>query len=326
MTGQRREPFKLWSERPLPARYARLLDGAAVVVGNGADSRWPGLDQAEGVIASARIAYDDELLARAPRLRVIARTGIGLDNIAVDAASRRGIVVCNVPDGPTISAAEHTIALLLAVAKRLKACDRAMRLGEGDLFSTYAGVELYGLRLGILGIGQIGGRVAALGRAFGMDVDAYDPLVSPERAAALGVTLATSLETLLQESDAVSLHLPLTPQTRHLMDARRFALMKPRALFVNTARGGLVDENALLAALEGGQIAGAGLDVFEREPPAADHPLLSREDVVATPHIAAATEASRDRLWRSAITQALQVLRGEHPSHAVNALPGDASG
>jgi phosphoglycerate dehydrogenase-like enzyme len=207
----------------------------------------------------------------------------------------------------------------LAVAKRLKAVGRSLQRGEKtDYFTDYDGVELNGLTLGLVGLGHIGGRVAGIAQALGMSVVAFDPYVPHDRAQALGVELAPNLDAMLQGADAISLHAPLTDETRHLIDEDSLARCKVGVILVNTARGGLVDEAALLAALESGRVFGAGLDVFETEPPPPDNPLLQRDDVVATPHIAGATGAGKDRLWRTAITQALQVLREERPLYLAN--------
>jgi D-3-phosphoglycerate dehydrogenase len=259
-------------------------------------------------------------------LRVISRTGIGLDNITIPEASRRGIAICHTPSGPTISTAEHAIALLLATAKALPQTTRAMRERRGDLFNEYRGVELDGLCMGIVGLGQIGSRVARFAQAIGMRVIAFDPLVEPALATELGVTLVPTLDDLLAASDAVSLHAPLTPETTNMIDARRIAGMRKGAILINTARGGLVDETALADALEAGHLRGAGLDVFDPEPPSPDNPLLQRDDVIATPHIAGATEAGRDRLWRLAIAQALQVLANERPDGLANPEVWEADG
>jgi D-3-phosphoglycerate dehydrogenase / 2-oxoglutarate reductase len=312
---------RIWLERELPAQYIPLL-GDVTIAGWAAAT--PGdpfsaLPGAHAIVAGSRYRYDGAVMDRSPELRVIARTGIGYDNIAVADATARGIAVCIAPDAPTISTAEHTITLMLAVARRLKRSDREMHAGQvQDFFSVYSGVELYGRRLGLLGLGRIGSRVAGIAQALGMQVLGYDPYVGDEQVERLGVERAPTVEQVFEEADVVSLHLPLTPQTRHIVDARALAMMRPGAILINCARGGLVDERALLHALEQGRLHGAGLDVWEREPPAPDHPLLGRDDVVATPHIASATGAGKDRLWRSALAQALQVLRGERPPFLVN--------
>jgi D-3-phosphoglycerate dehydrogenase len=299
---------RVWSDRVPPARYAALLDGAAELVADVAD--------AEAIIASGSMRYDGAFMDRAPRLRVISRTGIGVDNISLEDATARRVAVCNLPDGPTVSAAEHALTLLLATAKRLRQGERAAREGLGPEYAVeHDGIELCGLTLGVVGLGRIGIRMCTFGKALGMRVVGFDPWVADDRA----VERAATLDELLAAADAVSLHVPLTPETRRMLDATRFARMKPGAILVNAARGGLVDEAALLDALDRGHLAGAGLDVFDPEPPDPDNPLLSHERVVATPHIASSTAAARDRLWRGAIEQALQVLRGERPANLVNA-------
>lgn len=314
--------YRLWCEAALPPAYAHLLEGVAVVIGSAAaqpDDRFGALPGAEAIIAGGGLHYDGALMDRAPTLRVISRTGIGLDNIALADATARGIAVCHAPDAPTVSTAEHAIALLLAVAKDLKRMDRLVQAGvPRDLSLRTRGLELHGLVLGVVGVGRIGGRVATLARGLGMEVVGFDPGVAPPRWAELGIARAPTLERLLEGADAVTLHVPLVPETRHLLDAARLARMKRGAILINVARGGLVDEVALRAALERGQLFGVGLDVFAHEPPRPDHPLVGREDVVVTPHVASATTAGRERLWRAALTQALQVLRGERPPHLVN--------
>jgi D-3-phosphoglycerate dehydrogenase len=314
--------YRIWFERALPAEYAPLLEGIAVSSGSGNDNpndptgTLPGSD---AIIAAARIKYNGDLMDRVPTLKVIARTGIGIDNISLPNATARGIAVCNAPEGPTISTAEQALTLLFAAAKTLKRSERVLREGgKLDFFNDHLGIELYGLRLGLVGMGRIGSRVAKVAQALGMEVAVYDPFISAQRAAELGVTLLGSLETLLRSADIVSLHVPLSAETRHLMNAERFAQMKQGAILINSARGGLVDEKALILALDSGHLRGAGLDVFDPEPPALDNPLLHRENVVATPHVAGATAASKDRLWRTAIDQALKVLRGEHAEHLCN--------
>ncbi len=314
--------YRLWFENTLPTAYAPLIEGAAVVVGSAAaspEAPFAALAQADAIIASGGIRYDSAVLDLAPRVRVLSRTGIGLDNVVVADATARGIAVCYAPEAPTVSTAEHAITLLLAVAKDLKRIDRMVRQGvPRDMFARNRGIELAGLCLGVVGLGRIGGRVATMARGLGMNVVGFDPWAPPQRAADLGVEPVPSLEELLRRADAVTLHVPLTPETRHLIDAARLAQMKPGAILVNAARGGLVDEAALLVALESGRLFGAGLDVFEVEPLSPQNPLLSLENVVATPHIASSTTAGRERIWTTALTQALQVLRGERPPYLVN--------
>jgi D-3-phosphoglycerate dehydrogenase len=320
--------YTIWSERPIPDELQHLftdacLIGAWQILGS---DPMRGIEEADGVIASSRIRYDAVVLERATRLRVIARTGTGVDNVDVDEATRRGIAVCNVPDGPTVSTAEHAVALLLAVAKRLKACDRRLLAGTWDVFNEHDAVELEGTTLGIIGLGKIGRRVARVGSALGMHVLVWDPLLTPQVVAATGARSAESLDELMTTSSVVSIHAPLNAETRLLIDRRRIALMPQGAIVINTARGALLDEDAILDALDEGRLSGAGLDVFLHEPLPADSPLLGRDDVVVTPHVAAATVASRARLWSGAITDAIRCLRGELPFHIVNPAVLKAAG
>jgi D-3-phosphoglycerate dehydrogenase len=313
---------KIWFERKLPREHAHLVEGMARPLGFAVETSSDPLAEiaeADGIVASAKVVYDGTLMDRAPALKVIARTGVGYDNISVPDATARGICVCYTPDAPTISTAEHTVALILAAAKQLKRYNRAMvAQPTADHITSYYGLELYGRRLGLVGLGRIGARVAKVAQALGMSVTAHDPFVTPARAAELDVELASTLEALLSEADVVSLHVPASPETRHMINAERLGLMKPGAYLINAARGALVDETALLHALESGRLSGAGLDVFDCEPPPADHPLLSRDDVIATPHLAGPSPAGRQRMWEGAISQALQVLRNERPVHLLN--------
>ncbi len=309
---------RIWFEREPQPEHLALLDGVALPLGPASgDDPFRELGEADAIVASIRV-YGAEVMDLAPRVQVICRTGIGYDKVDVAAATRRGIAVCNTPDAPTISTAEHAVALMLAVAKRLPSAADELRAGGVDIFARHQGVELQGKTLGLVGLGRIGGRVAGVAAALGMRVHAFDPYAPPDRAAQLGVEDAGSLDALLTAADVVSLHVPLTDETLGMMDAARFSAMRPGSILVNTARGGLVDHDALLRALEDGPLAGAGLDVTEPEPLDPSHPLLHRVDVIVTPHVASATAAGKDRIYRQAIAQALQVLRGERPPHLVN--------
>jgi D-3-phosphoglycerate dehydrogenase len=312
---------RFWLERALAPQFVPLLAGAEIL---GAASDTPDaplckLYRAHAILAGSRIRYDGALMDMAPELKVIARHGIGTDNVDLAAATARGIVVCNTPDAPTIPTAEHTIALLLAAARRVTHSERLLRAAAmQDYFGAHDGLELAGRTLAVVGLGRIGGRVATVARALGMRVVGFDPPVPPERFAALGVERAEMLEAALAQADAVTLHLPLTPASYHLLDAAMLARIKPGAILVNCARGGLVDEAALLEALESGRLRGAALDVFEVEPPPPDHPLLRRDDVVCTPHLGGSSDLSKERLVRAAIEQALMVLRGERATCCTN--------
>lgn len=311
--------YRVWFERRPPEAHLSLLEGIAEMAGvSKPANRVDGLVGAHAIIASGAINYDARLMDSVPTLRVISRVGVGLDNISVVAASERGIAVCNAPDAGTISTAEHTIALLFAVAKRIKGAQAAITSGPTELLDELGAIELQNLTLGIVGLGHIGRRVAQIALAVGMKVRAFDPYVDREAMEAIGVVSCLALEDLLSASNIVSLHVPLTPETRHLLNRDRFGQMAPGAILINAARGGLVDEEALVEALESGRIGGAGLDVFDPEPPDVTNPLLYRIDVIATPHVATATSAARNRLWRAAIGQALQVLQNERPANLVN--------
>jgi phosphoglycerate dehydrogenase-like enzyme len=255
---------------------------------------------------------------RAPGLKVIARTGIGVDGVDVAAATERGIAVCNTPDGPTISTAEHAVTLMLSAAKNVGTARAALRTGGSDAyFAAHRGIELSGKVLGLVGLGRIGRHVARIARGLGMEVRFFDPFVAASDVPA-GVIRVEALGDLLAGADVVSLHLPLTGSSRGMFGADQFASMKPGAIFINTARGGLVDQDALVATLEAGRLFGAGLDVTSPEPLPSDHPLLHRQDVVVTPHIASATTEGKARMFEIAFREAIAVIEGRRPEHLVN--------
>src|SRR4051812_10155176 len=236
-----------------------------------------------------------DVLAAATRLRVIGRAGTGVDNIDLTAATRRGVVVMNAPGGNSVSVAEHTPALLLALARQVADASQSTRGGKWEKKKYAAGRELFGKTLGVVGTGNIGALVVQRAKAFGMKVVAYDPFLSEEAAAKLGVELV-ALPEIFRRSDAITLHVPLTDQTKNMVGAPQMAQMKPGALLINCARGGLVDEKALADALKSRRLGGAALDVFESEPPAADHPLFSCENFIATPHLGGSTEDAQQNV------------------------------
>ena len=252
------------------------------------------LPGAHALLVRSETKVTAELMAQAPQLKVIGRAGIGVDNINVEEATKRGIAVFNAPGGNTVSAAEHTLGLLLALARSIPWADASMRRGEWDR-NRFKGTELNGKTLGIVGLGRIGSHIATVARAIGMKVIAHDPFVPPARAKELAIELLP-LDDLLARADVVTLHTPLTRETRSLIDRRRLGLMKPKALLVNTARGGLVDEAALLEALEQGKLAGAALDVYPTEPLPADSPLRKAERLIVTPHLAASTVEAQHKV------------------------------
>jgi D-3-phosphoglycerate dehydrogenase len=247
--------------------------------------------EADAVLVRSATKITRESLSRASRLKVIGRAGVGVDTIDVEAATEKGVAVMNAPAGNTISAAELAFALLLALVRKVPAADRSMRAGQWDR-SSFSGTELYRKTLGLVGAGRVGGEVARRARAFGMRVLAYDPYLSHDAARSLGVEL-TGLDEVLRQSDAISLHVPLTDSTRGLLGDAQLALLKPSAVIVNAARGGVLDEAALTRRLAEGKLAGAAFDVFDQEPLPADHPLRSLANVVLTPHLGASTEEAQ---------------------------------
>jgi D-3-phosphoglycerate dehydrogenase len=262
------------------------------------------------------------LLAAGKRLKVVGRAGIGVDNVDVEAATERGILVVNAPTANLVSATEHTFALLLALARRVPAADASIKAGEWDR-KSFTGVELQGKTLGVIGFGRIGQRVAARARAFDMQVIAYDPFLDAQAARRMEVDLLP-LDELLARADVVTLHVPLSEQTKNLLDRERMAGMKQGALLVNCARGGVVDEEALLEALESGHLGGAGLDVFAEEPPK-DLRLVRHPRVVATPHLGAQTREAQERISTETAEMVLASLGGSLAVAAVN-LPFRAGG
>lgn len=273
----------------------------------------------QAILASSLVQYDGTLMDTLPNLRMIARTGIGYDNVNLADATARGIVVTNTPDGPTESTAEHTVAMLMALAKRLKQGDANMAAGKwGPRTGSLIGVEVRGRTLGLVGLGRIGKRVAHIcGRGLEMKVVAYDPYVTAEQAAALGVTM-TDLDSVLAQADFLSVHVPATPETRHLINREGIAKMKDGAFVLNLARGPLVDEEALLEAIDSGKLAGAGLDVFDPEPLRIDSRLRNHPLILVTPHAAGVTLEGRERIEVMAVERVLAFFRGETPPDLVN--------
>lgn len=243
---------------------------------------------ADALIIRSASKIDAEVLAAAPRLRIIARAGVGVDNVDIPEATRRGIVVVNTPDGNTVSTAEHTLGLMLALARHIPQAHQSLREGKWDR-KTYSGVELRGKTLGIVGFGRIGRAVAKRALAFEMRVIAYDPYITADLAADLGVELV-SLAELFARSDFITLHTLLTDETREMINRDTLAQMKRGVRIIDAARGALINEADLAEAIKSGQVAGAALDVFAEEPPKPDNPLIGLPGVVHTPHLAASTE------------------------------------
>ena len=253
-----------------------------------------------------------------PSLLVVGRPGIGVDSLDLDAATDRGVAVVNTPDAPSISTAEHAVALLLALARRHKAAARLLTCG-GLFTEEPTLIEVRGTILGLIGLGRVGKKMAHIcGVGLGMEVVAFDPYVSQEQAAELGVTLYPDLHDVLRIADFVSLHCPPSQSTWRMISAEALAVMKPTSYLINCARGSIVDEAALVEALRAATIAGAGLDVFDPEPPLPSNPLLTMENVVATPHTAGFTDDCLRAMGLGVAAQLLDVLRGVRPSNLVN--------
>jgi D-3-phosphoglycerate dehydrogenase len=274
------------------------------------------LADADGLIVRSATKATADLLAAAPNLKIIGRAGTGLDNVDVEAATARGIVVMNTPGGNAGAVAELTIGMLMSMARGIPAAHRALREGRWEK-KGMLGREIFNKTLGIVGIGAIGSKVARYAQALRMNVLAYDPYISLDAAARLGVEL-TDLPTLFSRSDFVSIHIPLTPKTKNLVDAAMLAKMKPTAMIINIARGGIIDEAALADAIAGGRLAGAALDVFSPEPPAQDNPLLALDRVVVTPHLGASTHESQVAVGIEICKQVSQFFREGIISNAVN--------
>jgi D-3-phosphoglycerate dehydrogenase / 2-oxoglutarate reductase len=281
------------------------------------------LADADAVIVRSATQIDAEAIAAAPRLKVVARAGVGLDNVEVSAATARGVMVVNAPTSNIVSAAEQAIALLLAVARNTASASAALKNGEWKR-SKYTGVELQGKTVGVVGLGRIGVLFAQRIAAFGTRLIAYDPYIQPARAAALGVRLV-GLEELLRESDFISIHLPKTPETVGLIGVKELQLVKPEVRIINAARGGLIDEQALADALAEGRVAGAGVDVYLKEP-CTSSPLFAFDNVVATPHLGASTHEAQDKAGLAVAKSVKLALQGEFVPDAVNVQAGGLVG
>lgn len=269
----------------------------------------------EGIILRTNIKVTREIIEAAPCLKIISRTGAGVDNVDVAAATEKGILVCDTPGVNSNSVAEQTLAILLGLAKQLKIMDKAVCEGNWKIRSAGKAVDVEGKTLGLIGIGRIGSLVAYKCRlAFNMKVIAYDPYVKQ----AEGIELYSSLDQVFQEADFISIHVPYMEQTHHLVNAKLLNLMKPDAYLINTSRGALVDEKALIEVLEEGSIAGAGLDVFEKEPPSPDNPLLRFNNVIVTPHSSALSRECVMKVHITAAQAVVDFLEGRQPKYIYN--------
>jgi D-3-phosphoglycerate dehydrogenase len=275
----------------------------------------------DALVVRSATRVDAALLERAENLKVIGRAGIGLDNVDVDAATKQGVLVVNAPQSNVLSAAEHTMALLLAQARNVPQAHNALVGGAWER-ERWQGVELHGKTLGIVGLGRVGTLVAQRSSAFGMRIVAFDPYIAPARAAQMGVELVETVEEICRRADFITIHLPKTPETVGIIGERELALVRPGVRIVNTARGGLVAEDALLKALQDGRVAGASIDVFEGEP-VTDHPFFGLPNVVVTPHLGASTAEAQDKVGLAIAEQLLLALHGDFVPYAVNVDVGD---
>jgi len=318
--------FDFWIDKAFDERLGRepaiALDVAQAQDGD--ERAWRLLSQAHVYQISpakdelpAQFRATAGLLERCPQLLCVSSTGAGFDTVDVEACTRAGVAVVNQAGANAASVAEMAVGLMLAVSRRIVECDRLLRSERGYSREALMGRDLGGKTLGLVGIGHAGSRTAALARAFGMQVLAFDPYVAPEDVRARGAE-PVPLPELLAQSDIVSLHCPRNAETLGMFDAARFAAMKPGALFVSTARGGIHDEQALAEALRSGHLSGAGLDVWEPEPPPLDHPLLDLPNVVATFHTAGVTHEARRNVASQAADQVAALLSGARPPRLVN--------
>ncbi|PRY42774.1 phosphoglycerate dehydrogenase [Umezawaea tangerina] len=318
-------PVVLIAEKLAPSVLDVFGDGIEVRHVDGTDrpALLEAVADADALLVRSATKVDAEVLAASTRLKVVARAGVGLDNVDVPASTARGVMVVNAPTSNIVSAAEHAVALLLSVARQVPAAHATLQAGTWKR-SSFNGIELNGKTVGVVGLGKIGQLFAARVAAFGVNLIAYDPYVSAARAAQLGIELVT-LEELLERSDAISIHLPKTPETKGLIGADQLAKAKRGVIVVNAARGGLVDEQALADAVREGQVGGAGIDVFSTEP-TTESPLFGVPNIVVTPHLGASTTEAQDRAGTDVARSVLLALQGDFVPDAVNVQGGGVVG
>jgi len=310
------QPFSVFDSTPmerLKASGIRVID----LRGSGVKDHVfiQALKQVDAVLCGNDLQVDDGLFNRAPNVKAIAKLGVGLDTVDVAAASRRGVVVFNTPGANNHAVADHTFALILSLARKIRYCDQSLRERRWE-HTKIIGVEIWRKTIGIIGLGAVGRGVALRAKGFQMKIVACDPYWPDEFAAEQGIE-QLSLDELLKASDIVTIHAPLTPENRELINARTLGLMKSSALLINAARGGIVNETDLHQALRAGRLAGAGLDVFEHEPPH-DSPLLELDNVVLTPHTGAFTHEAMNTMSMGVVEQLIDFCHGKKPAHLVN--------
>ncbi|KJD44938.1 phosphoglycerate dehydrogenase [Paenibacillus terrae] len=273
----------------------------------------------DALLVRSQTRVTERIMTAGKNLKVVGRAGVGVDNIDLEAATQRGIIVINAPDGNTITTCEHTFAMMMALARHIPQAYAKTISGTWDR-KTFLGVELRNKTLGVLGMGRIGSEVAKRAKAFGMSILGYDPFLTEERAEKLGIKLA-SVDEIIRNADFMTVHTPLTPETKHMIARPQFEVMKKGMRIINCARGGVVDEMALVEAIDEGIVAGAAFDVFESEPPAQDHPFLSHPKIIVTPHLGASTVEAQENVAIDVSEQVLHILRDEPFKNAVNMPP-----
>ncbi|MBA1354034.1 MULTISPECIES: phosphoglycerate dehydrogenase [Staphylococcus] len=270
----------------------------------------------EGLIVRSQTQVTSNIIAAAPNLKVIARAGVGVDNIDVEAATKHGVIVINAPDGNTISATEHSMAMILSMARNVPQAHQSLKNGKWDR-KAYRGTELYNKTLGVIGAGRIGIGVAKRAQSFGMNILAFDPYLSEDKAKELNVTRAT-VDEIAEQADFVTVHTPLTPKTRGIVDKAFFEKAKPTLQIINVARGGIIDEDALVEALDTNQIQGAAIDVFESEP-ATESPLVAHDKIIVTPHLGASTVEAQEKVAVSVANEIIDIFEHGNVVNAINA-------
>ncbi len=295
----------------------RAVGDVDVRTGMKADELIAVIGEYDALVVRSETKVTRPVIEAASRLLVVGRAGVGVDNIDLEAATERGVIVVNAPQGNTVAAAEHTIALLLALARHVAQADASMREGKWDR-KTFVGTEVRGKSLGIVGLGKIGSEVARRAVAMEMRVLAYDPFVPEERLRGLGVE-SVEFEMLVRQSDFITVHPPLTASTKDMINREEIAMMKDGVRLINVARGGIVNEAALADAVKAGKVAGAAVDVFTTEPPASDNPLLGDPRIIVTPHLGASTAEAQERVALDVAEQIVEILEGKPARYAVNA-------
>jgi D-3-phosphoglycerate dehydrogenase / 2-oxoglutarate reductase len=320
--------FKVLVTDPISDMGIQLLyDAVDVVVerktGLSEDGLIAIIGEYDALLVRSQTKVTEKIMQAGTQLKAIGRAGVGVDNIDLEAATKRGIVVINAPDGNTIATCEHTFAMMMSVARSIPQAYKKTVSGEWDR-KTFVGVELRNKVLGILGMGRIGSEVAKRAKVFGMEVIGYDPFLTEERAEKMGVKLGTVNE-IAAQADFITVHTPLTNETRHIIGKAQFELMKKGIRIINCARGGIIDEMALVEAINQGIVAGAAFDVFESEPPQADHPFLNNPNIIVTPHLGASTIEAQENVAIDVSEEVLHILRNEPFKNAVNMPPVPAN-